>query len=167
MRLSAILLAGTALSFSATAFAADTATATQNPAPAAAPDQPQTDQMTPSPEGTSPVATQDQDIVVTARKRQESLKDVPVAATAITGETIEKRGLISVKDVAMLTPGLSINSDGAGRAFVSIRGVGVTLVDSVQPGVGIFLDGIYQPNTSYLNNPLTEPPRVQALSGPA
>lgn len=107
-----------------------------------------------------------QEIVVTARKREETLKDVPVAATAVTGDTIERRGLQSVKDVAMLTPGLSINSDGAGRAFVSIRGVGVTLVDSVQPGVGIFLDGIYQPNTSYLNNPLVDVDRVEVLRGP-
>ena len=53
----------------------------------------------------------------------------------------------------MLTPGLNINSDGAGRAFVAIRGVGVTLVDSVQPGVGLFLDGIYQPNTVVSEQP--------------
>ena len=166
MRLSAILLAGTALSFGSPAFAADAATATQDAAPATAPDQPQPEQTTSASQGTAAVSAQDQDIVVTARKRQETLKDVPVAATAITGETIEKRGLISVKDVAMLTPGLSINSDGAGRAFVSIRGVGVTLVDSVQPGVGIFLDGIYQPNTSYLNNPLNDVERVEVLRGP-
>ena len=106
------------------------------------------------------------DIVVTARKRNETLKDVPVAATAVTGDVIEKRGLASVKDIATLTPGLNINGDGAGRAFVSIRGVGVTLVDSVQPGVGIFLDGIYQPNTSYLNNPLIDVERVEVLRGP-
>ena len=106
------------------------------------------------------------DITVTARKRNETLKDVPVAATVVTGDVIEKRGLASVKDIATLTPGLNINGDGAGRAFVSIRGVGVTLVDSVQPGVGIFLDGIYQPNTSYLNNPLIDVERVEVLRGP-
>lgn len=106
------------------------------------------------------------DIIVTARKREESLKDVPVAATAITGDTIEKRGFVAVRDVATITPSLNINSDGAGRAFVSIRGVGTTLIDTVQPGVGIFVDGIYQPNTSYLNNPLTDVERVEVLRGP-
>ena len=40
-----------------------------------------------------------------------------------------------------------------GRAFVSIRGVGITLVQTVQPGVGIFIDGIYQPNTAYPEQP--------------
>lgn len=164
MRLSAILLAGTALAFGTPAIAQD-ATETAQPAAPTEPQQAHPEQTTPPPAGTSADA-QDQDIVVTARKREESLKDVPVAATAITGETIERRGLVSVKDVAALTPGLSINSDGAGRAFVSIRGVGVTLVDSVQPGVGIFLDGIYQPNTSYLNNPLADVERVEVLRGP-
>ncbi|HVJ71101.1 MAG TPA: TonB-dependent receptor [Sphingomicrobium sp.] len=108
----------------------------------------------------------DQTIVVTARKREETLQDVPVAATAISGELIEKRGLNSLKDVATLTPGLNVNGDAAGRAFVSIRGVGVTLVSTVQPGVGIFIDGVYQPNTSYLNNPLVDVERVEVLRGP-
>ena len=108
----------------------------------------------------------DQTIVVTARKRQETLKDVPVAATAVSGDLVEKRGFTSVKEVAQLTPSLNINSDGAGRAFVSIRGVGTTLIDTIQPGVGIFVDGIYQPNTSYLNNPLTDVERVEVLRGP-
>lgn len=105
-------------------------------------------------------------IVVTARKREERLQDVPVAATAISGDLIEARGLTSVREVAALTPSLNINSDGAGRAFVSIRGVGTTLIDTIQPGVGIFVDGIYQPNTSYLNNPLTDVERVEVLRGP-
>jgi iron complex outermembrane recepter protein len=105
-------------------------------------------------------------IIVTARKREESLKDVPVAATAISGDEIEKRGFTAVREVAQLTPSLNINSDGAGRAFVSIRGIGTTLIDTVQPGVGIFVDGIYQPNTSYLNNPMTDVERVEVLRGP-
>jgi iron complex outermembrane recepter protein len=164
MRTFALLLAGSAIAVAAPAYATDEQPA-GTPAPATAPEQPHPEQTTPAPTRAAPVAN-DQDIVVTARKREESLKNVPVSATAITGDTIERRGLTSVKDAALLTPGLSINSDGAGRAFVSIRGVGVTLVDSVQPGVGIFLDGIYQPNTSYLNNPLVDVERVEVLRGP-
>ena len=107
-----------------------------------------------------------EDIVVTARKREETLSQVPVAATAITGDTLIARGINSVKDAALLSPGLNINSDGTGRAFVAIRGVGVTLVQSVQPGVGLFIDGIYQPNTAYLNNPLLDVARIEVLRGP-
>ena len=105
-------------------------------------------------------------IVVTARKRDETLADVPIAVTAIDGDTLTARGINSVREAAVLSPGLNINSDGTGRAFVSIRGVGVTLVQSVQPGVGLFIDGIYQPNTAYLNNPLLDVERIEVLRGP-
>ena len=108
----------------------------------------------------------DQAIVITARKREESLQDVPVAVTAITGDVLEQRGLASVRDIAAITPGLNISGDGVGRAFLSIRGVGTTLVQSVQPGVGLFIDGVYQPNTSFLNNPLLDVERIEVLRGP-
>ena len=165
MRLHAMLLAGTILTFGSPALAAQVQ---DTPAPAAPtePQQPHPEQANPPESKTLTDTAQDQDIVVTARKREETLKDVPVAATAITGDVIEKRGFTSVKEVAQLTPSLNINSDGAGRAFIAIRGVGTTLIDTVQPGVGIFVDGIYQPNTSYLNNPLTDVERVEVLRGP-
>ena len=85
------------------------------------------------------------DIVVTARRREESLKDVPIAVTALTGDQLKERQANSIKDIAAYTPGLSINSDSVGRAFISIRGIGTTLIDTVQPGVGIFIDGVYSP----------------------
>ncbi len=118
-----------------------------------------------SPDTTVDASTEG-DIIVTARKREETLLDVPVAATAIGGDTLQARGINSVREAAVLSPGLNINSDGTGRAFVAIRGVGVTLVQSVQPGVGLFIDGIYQPNTSYLNNPLLDVARIEVLRGP-
>lgn len=171
MRLRSMLLLSVASMAATPAFAQDaTTSATASVATA-----PQGTGGTPdngNPQATDPQASplaqaaETGDIIITARKRAESLQNVPVAVTAITGDLIEQRGLISVKDIAALTPGLSINSDAAGRAFVAIRGVGVTLVDTVQPGVGIFLDGIYEPNTSYLNNPLTDVERVEVLRGP-
>lgn len=111
-------------------------------------------------------ATNVDEVIVTARKREERLFDVPVAVTAVTADTIESRQLTSVRDVAAITPGLNINSDAAGRAFISIRGIGTTLLDSVQPGVGIFVDGIYQANTSYLNNPTLDVAQIEVLRGP-
>lgn len=106
------------------------------------------------------------EIVVTARKREERLFDVPVAVTAVNAETLEERQFQSVRDIAQVTPGLNINSDSAGRAFISIRGVGITLLDNVQPGVGIFVDGVYQQNTSYLNSPTLALEQIEVLRGP-
>lgn len=115
---------------------------------------------------TTPAAESSDEIIVTARKREERLQDVPIAVTAVTAETLERQQVNSVKEIAAFTPGLNISSDAVGRAFMSIRGVGTTLIDTVQPGVGIFVDGIYQPNTSYLNNPVFDVERIEVLRGP-
>ena len=123
-------------------------------------------QMVPATAPADGAADADRDIVVTARKRTETLLDVPVAVSAIGGDTLIRRNINSVREAALLSPGLNISSDGAGRAFVSIRGVGVTLVGTVQPGVGLFVDGIYRPNTAYLNNPLLDVERIEVLRGP-
>lgn len=114
--------------------------------------------------GASPAGLEE--VVVTARRREETLQDVPIAVTALSGDALLEQQIYAVKDIASITPGLNINSDSVGRAFVSIRGVGTTLIDSVQPGVGIFFDGVYQPNTSYLNSPIVDVERIEVLRGP-
>ncbi len=107
-----------------------------------------------------------EEVVVTARLRTEKLKNVPVAVTALSGKTLKDKQVNTVKDIAAYVPGLTINSDSVSRAFISIRGVGTTLIDTVQPGVGIFLNGVYEPDTSYLQTPLVDVERVEVLKGP-
>lgn len=119
-----------------------------------------------APAATPTASTDVGEVIVTARKREERLKDIPIAVTAVSGDTIEREQIYAVKDIAAFAPGLTINSDAVGRAFVSIRGVGTTLIDTVQPGVGIFIDGVYLPNTSYLNSPLLDVERIEVLRGP-
>ena len=153
MRRISTLLAGTTLAIFAsagTAFAQTASVAAPASAPAAA----------------DAGIDESENIIVTARTRQERLQDVPIAVSAVTGDQLEREQINVIKDVAALTPGLNISSDAVGRAFMSIRGVGTTLIDTVQPGVGIFIDGIYQPNTSYLNNPVSDVERIEVLRGP-
>ena len=106
------------------------------------------------------------EVVVTARKREERLKDVPIAVTAVNADMLQREQIYQVKDIAAYAPGLNINSDAVGRSFISIRGIGATLIDTVQPGVGIFVDGIYEPDTSYLNSPLLDVQQIEVLRGP-
>lgn len=105
-------------------------------------------------------------IIVTARRREERLEDVPVSVTAVSGDTLASVQATNVRDVAKLAPGLNIDSDAPTRSFVSMRGVGTTLSDSVQPGVGIFMDGIFLPATSFFNSPLVDVERIEVLRGP-
>ncbi len=69
---------------------------------------------------TNPAAS---DIVVTARRREERLQDVPIAVTAISGDAIKQQQLVVVRDVAAYTPGLNINRRPLVLAGIELRGV--------------------------------------------
>ena len=107
-----------------------------------------------------------EELVVTARKREESLISVPISVTSVTGDAMQLANKRTIGDIAAAVPGLNINSDGINRAFVSIRGIGTALQAGVQPGVGLFQDGIYQPYTSVVNNPTLDVARIEVLRGP-
>ncbi|HEX8214397.1 MAG TPA: TonB-dependent receptor plug domain-containing protein, partial [Allosphingosinicella sp.] len=70
--------------------------------------------------------TQDTDIVVTARRRAESLQDVPIAVTAYSGEALERQGAIDITDISDTTPNVTIEtSRGTNTTLTAfIRGVG-------------------------------------------
>jgi iron complex outermembrane receptor protein len=87
------------------------------------------------------------DIVVTARKRKESIVDTPLAVSAFTGDTLRERGVPSIHELDTLVPSLTVSNFGAGNvsdATLFIRGIGTAdhliLTD---PGVGVYVDGVY------------------------
>ena len=106
----------------------------------------------------SPVAVQAQqdgnelvleEIIVTARKREESLQDAPISITTFSGEDIRARHILNIGDVSHYTPNLQFNQVAPNSGFsnssdISIRGIGQSdFVLVIDPGVGIFLDGAY------------------------
>lgn len=105
-------------------------------------------------------------ITVTALRHEESISNVPVAVSAVTADELTIQNALQVRDVAQLAPGLNITTDSPARAFISMRGIGITVLSSVQPGVGVFVDGIYEPDTGYLNSPLLDVERIEVLRGP-
>jgi len=94
------------------------------------------------------LAQQMEEIVVTARKREESLQDIPVAVTAFSAEAIQSMGVQSLQDLSKFSPGLSVANQGsaiAGRLVSGIRfrGMNPTVFSpSTQVGA-LFVDGIY------------------------
>lgn len=90
-----------------------------------------------------------QEIVVTARRRAESLQDTPVAITALSAETLEQRQIQQTQDLERITPSLQFKPAGqlsgnSASSVVFIRGVGqVDPTAAVDPGVGIYLDEVY------------------------
>ncbi|ARN73805.1 hypothetical protein BST96_06575 [Oceanicoccus sagamiensis] len=82
-----------------------------------------------------------EEIVVTATKRgDKNLMDVPISVAAFSGEDIENRGIQTIDDLSFAVPNLSATSNGPGRSFYFIRGVGGSNGDS--PIVGIYFDEV-------------------------
>jgi outer membrane receptor protein involved in Fe transport len=104
-----------------------------------------------------------EEVVVTARKRKESLQDVPFSVTAFNEEFIDQSGAISITDVAQFTPNLSFRKS-LGRAFdrPAIRGQGPILGAQT---VGLFVDGVFIAGT-LSSTPLDNVERIEVLKGP-
>jgi iron complex outermembrane recepter protein len=90
-----------------------------------------------------------EEIIVTARKTEESLQSAPVAVSAFTSQAIEQQGLVSINDIADFTPGLSF-SQAFGRTTDRpvIRGQSNVLAGvqfGVESGTAYFIDGVYFP----------------------
>jgi len=121
-----------------------------------------------SPAGSASDSSVDE-IVVTARRTNESLQSVPVSITAFSGEQLQQQNARSVSDVALLTPGLQINYSTlttAGTIF-TIRGqVNQDPVASQDATVGVYVDGLYWGRAYGANADLLDVSGVQVLKGP-
>ena len=90
-----------------------------------------------------------EEILVTARKREERLQDTPIAISAFSAEGIEQRALSRVTDIGDFTPNVKFNSAvpvsaSNATAAIFIRGIGQNDYQlSADPGVGLYLDGVY------------------------
>jgi iron complex outermembrane receptor protein len=85
-------------------------------------------------------------IMVTARKRQESIIDVPLSITALNSEQIEAQKVRNLASLAVGIPNVSFDdiATTAGTANFSIRGIGInSSIASIDPTVGVFVDGVY------------------------
>jgi iron complex outermembrane receptor protein len=109
-----------------------------------------------------------EEIVVTARKREENLQSVPLAITAFTSEMIENQGITRLRDVANLTPGLFLNDFGAGTLTApAIRGLTVLTGGAFsENNVSVFLDGVYMFTSYAIDSSLADIERIEVVKGP-
>ena len=106
------------------------------------------------------------EIVVTARKKEEILSDVPVTVNVVSADTMFHARLDDLTDLSENVPNVSFTSDQAVRARLSIRGIGSDLTGQQGPGVGFYIDGVYQSSTTALVAPFFDLERVEVLKGP-
>ena len=113
-----------------------------------------------------------EEIIVTARKREESLQDTPMSVSAFTGESLELRGIDAIDKLQNVTPNLTfLNSSpfiaGGNAATMFVRGVGQPdFQPTTEPGVGIYVDGVYYGRTVGSVLSLVDFERVEVLRGP-
>lgn len=113
-----------------------------------------------------------EEIVVTARKREEGLQDTPISIAAFSAETLEARGTTRVDEIAAFTPNLQLfNSPGFGGTSASsaiyIRGVGQKdFSPFTEPGVGVYIDGVYVARSVGGIFDLVDVERIEVLRGP-
>ena len=105
------------------------------------------------------------EIVVTAQRREESLQDVPISITALTGDALASAGIQDTERLSNLTPGLLVQRSVVGK--ISIRGVGnENYTIAGDPGVAVHSDGIYVARAAAGLFDLFDVNRVEVLRGP-
>lgn len=113
-----------------------------------------------------------EEIVVTARKYEESLQDAPIAITAVQGDLLEEMGVTDLTGIANVAPNVSFSTTGTvsgstSSAVVYIRGIGQNdYVPVVDPGVGIYVDDVYMGRTIGSVLDLMDVQSVEVIRGP-
>ncbi|MEX0709087.1 MAG: TonB-dependent receptor [Woeseia sp.] len=108
-----------------------------------------------------------EEITVTATKRAESVMDVPLAITAMSGQAIREVNLNDVKDLISFTPGITGNSKDSFLDFVSVRGIRtIDFGNGGDPSVSLYKNGLYQGRTGSAVSSLYDIERSEVLRGP-
>jgi iron complex outermembrane receptor protein len=113
-----------------------------------------------------------EDIVVTAQKRAESAQEVPIAISVFSGDALAERAITNVSQLTSVAPNVNFDNGVAftGSTAVlaaSIRGIGSSdFAFNIDPGVGVYVDGIYLARSVGANQDLLDTGRIEVLKGP-
>lgn len=106
-----------------------------------------------------------EEVVVSARKRDERLQEVPVSVSVFTESTIERAGIERPADFLALTPNVAFTaSQNAGNSAISIRGV--SQVRNQDSSVAVVIDGVVMSSPSLFNQELFDVKQIEVLKGP-
>lgn len=109
------------------------------------------------------------EIVVTSRRRSEVLQDVPIPITVIGGQAAENAGAFNVNRLKELVPSVQLYASNARNTTLNIRGLGSTFGltnDGIDPGVGFYVDGVYQARPAATSTDFLDIERIEILRGP-
>ena len=111
-----------------------------------------------------------EEIIVTARKKEENLQEVPISVTAFSGDDLEKRSIPDLQEIGRFTPNLHFSAVGTAspdQASIFIRGIGNhDAFTTTDPGVAIYVDGVYHGRSQGGIMNLVDLERIEVLRGP-
>jgi iron complex outermembrane receptor protein len=106
-----------------------------------------------------------EEIVVTARRRDESFRDVPMTVNVFTAEAIEASGIRRPADFIAQVPNMQlVETQNAGNAFVVVRGI--SQARNSEPSVAVLVDGVLETNPAEFNKALFDIEQIEVLKGP-
>lgn len=106
-----------------------------------------------------------EEVVVTAQKREQSLMDVPISVSAVSGEKMNEAGISNLQDMTAYVPNLTFNQTGIGT-IVGIRGISSGINQGFEQSVGQYIDGVYFGRAQLTRAPMFDMERVEILRGP-
>jgi outer membrane receptor protein involved in Fe transport len=106
-----------------------------------------------------------EEVVVTAQKRVESLRDVPISVEAVQGNRMQEAGIIRLDDLKAYVPNLQMTETGIANN-IYIRGIGSGLNQGFEQSVSMYQDGVYHGRGHQSRMPFLDLARVEVLRGP-
>jgi iron complex outermembrane receptor protein len=108
-----------------------------------------------------------EEVVVTARKREESAEDIPIAITSMGEMAIENTGATAMDDLVASVPNLAMDPNGNSLNSWGMRGiVSVTRNAGQESGLGVYIDGVFAGRPASFNFPMNDIQQVEVLRGP-
>lgn len=109
------------------------------------------------------------DLIVTARRRDESAQDVPIALSVVDAASLEKTGNYTLSQVQQLVPSLQVFSFNPRNTNINIRGLGSNVAltnDGLENGVGFYIDNVYYGRVGQSQFDLVDLDQIEVLRGP-
>ncbi|MBS0420314.1 MAG: TonB-dependent receptor [Proteobacteria bacterium] len=106
-----------------------------------------------------------EEVVVTARRRDESFQNVPITVNVFTAQQIQSAGIESPRDFVAMVPNMTmVEVQNVGNSFITVRGI--SQARNSEPSVAVLVDGVLETNPYQFNQELNDIQQIEVLKGP-
>ncbi len=106
-----------------------------------------------------------EEVIITSQKRAQSIMDVPISVSAVTGEKMEKAGIENIEDLTAYVPNVHLTETGLSTQL-RIRGIGSDNSQGFEQSVGVYMDGVFRGRAQLFRAPIFDVERVEVMRGP-